>query len=187
MREVLDRCEELRAATDGYFDARVARHGRLDPSGLVKGWAVERAGSIADDLGWRNYAISAGGDIRLRGGALPAQAWRVGIQHPTEPHQVAAVLVGDDLAIATSGAYLRGEHIIDPHTRRPPRGVLSVTLTGRDLGTVDALATAAFAMGEAGPAWAAAQPDIQVLALMADGHSLRSPGFPSVALPDAAS
>ena len=32
----------------------------------------------------------------------------------------------------------RGEHVIDPHTRRPPIGVLSVTITGPDLATADA-------------------------------------------------
>jgi FAD:protein FMN transferase len=179
VREVLARCEELRASTGGYFDARVARAGKLDPSGLVKGWAVQRAASLADELGWRNYAINAGGDIRLRGGALPAERWRVGIQHPDHPREIATVVVGDDLAIATSGAYLRGEHIVDPHTERPPRGVLSITLTGADLGTVDAFATAASAMGEDGPAWAASQPGIEVLALMSDGSSLRSHGFPA--------
>src|SRR3954468_6303049 len=39
--EVLRRCMALERATDGYFSVRVA--GRLDPSGLVKGWAVDGA------------------------------------------------------------------------------------------------------------------------------------------------
>ena len=80
MRAVLERCAELREKTDGYFDARYA--GKLDPSGLVKGWAVDRAAAILDEGGVRNYAVSAGGDMRVRGGALPDPAWRIGIQHP---------------------------------------------------------------------------------------------------------
>ena len=64
---------------------------------------------------------------------------------------VAAVVEANDLAVATSGAYARGEHVLDPHTRRPPDGVLSVTITGPELATADAYATAAFAMGAAGP------------------------------------
>jgi len=181
VREVLALCEELREETKGYFDIRAERKDFVDPSGLVKGWSVDRAAVIGDELGWRNYAINAGGDIRLRGGALPAPVWRVGIQHPTERQQIAAVVVGDDLAVATSGAYARGEHVFDPHTRRPPEGVLSVTIAGPDLATADAFATAAFAMGLNGPAWTARLRGYGAMTLMADGRSLRTPGFPSVA------
>lgn len=177
VREVLARCDELRAETNGYFDVRAARDDYADPSGLVKGWSVERAATIANELGWRNYAINAGGDIRLRGGALPERVWRIGIQHPQHRRQIVAVVEGDDLAIATSGAYARGEHVFDPHTRRPPEGVLSVTVTGRDLATADAYATAAFAMGVRGPAWTARLRGYEAMTLLADGQSLRTPGF----------
>lgn len=177
VREVLARCDELRAETNGYFDVRAARDDYADPSGLVKGWSVERAATIANELGWRNYAINAGGDIRLRGGALPERVWRIGIQHPQHRQQIVAVVEGDDLAIATSGAYARGEHVFDPHTRRPPEGVLSVTVTGRDLATADAYATAAFAMGVRGPAWTARLRGYEAMTLLADGQSLRTPGF----------
>src|SRR4051794_14720403 len=44
VREVMARCERLRALTGGYFDARA--RGPLDPSGLVKGWSVDRAGGL---------------------------------------------------------------------------------------------------------------------------------------------
>jgi FAD:protein FMN transferase len=178
VRAILTRCEELRIETKGFFDARAAGTG-LDPSGLVKGWSVDQAAAIADELGWRNYAINAGGDMRLRGGALPAPVWRVGIQHPTQRDRIVAVVGGDDLAVATSGAYARGEHVIDPHTGRPPAGVLSVTITGPDLATADAYATAAFAMGVAGPAWTARLRGYEAMTLLADGRSLRTPGFPA--------
>jgi len=56
-------------------------------------------------------------------------------------------VITNDLAVATSGAYARGDHVLDPHTRRAPEGVLSVTITGPVLATADAYATAAFAMG----------------------------------------
>jgi thiamine biosynthesis lipoprotein len=177
VRDVLARCDELRAETDGYFDVRAAGDTAVDPSGLVKGWSVDRAAAIADELGWRNYAINAGGDIRLCGGALPAPVWRVGIQHPADRRQVVAVVAGDDLAVATSGAYARGDHVIDPHTRRPPQDVLSVTVTGGDLATADAYATAAFAMGRSGPAWTARLRGYEAMTLLADGRSLRTAGF----------
>ena len=180
VREVLDRCEELRVITDGYFDAgRVLEH-RIDPSGLVKGWAVDRAGDVLDEAGARNYSLNAGGDIRLRGAPLPEPRWRVGIQHPLERDKIAAVVTGNDVAVATSGAYARGEHVVDPHTGRAPSGVLSVTIVGPELSTADAYATAAFAMGEAGPGWTASLGLYEAMTILADGRVLLTPGFPSV-------
>ena len=177
VRTVLDRCAELRTETRGYFDERF--DGSLDPSGLVKGWAVDAAADILDASGMRNYAVSAGGDIRVRGGALPEPAWRIGIQHPLERAGVAAVVEATDLAIATSAAYARGEHVLDPHTRRPPHGVLSVTITGSDLTTADAYATAAFAMGAAGPHWTARLRGYEAMTIMSDHRVLSTPGFPA--------
>jgi thiamine biosynthesis lipoprotein len=180
VREVLDRCEELRVATDGYFDARAGADGALDPSGLVKGWAVDRAAALLDSAGLENYALSAGGDMVLRGGALPDAAWRVGIQHPLLNDQVAAVVEASDLAVATSGEYARGQHVFDPHTGLPPDGVLSVTVTGPDLATADAFATAAFAMGARGPHWTARLQGYEAMTMLTDERVLSTPGFPAV-------
>jgi FAD:protein FMN transferase len=170
VREVLERCDALRGETRGYFDAEVL--GQLDPSGLVKGWSVDRAAALLDEAGVQEYAINAGGDMRVRG------PWRVGIQHPTERQAVCAVLDAADMAIATSGAYARGDHVVDPHTGKPPTGVLSVTVTGPDLGTADAYATAAFAMGERGIHWTARLRGYEAMTVLADRRVLKTPGFP---------
>jgi thiamine biosynthesis lipoprotein len=179
VREVLDRCEALRIETDGYFDMRAATAEAIDPSGLVKGWAVDRAASILDEAGIQNYAVNVAGDMRLRGRAVPDPCWSVGIQHPLESGSIAAVVEANDLAVATSGAYARGDHVIDPHTRRPPAGVLSVTITGPELATADAYATAAFAMGEAGVHWTARLHGYEAMTILADERVLSTPGFPS--------
>jgi thiamine biosynthesis lipoprotein len=180
VRAVLARCEILRVATGGYFDVRAASPRALDPSGLVKGWAVDRAAVLLDEAGLRNYAINAGGDIRLRGAALPLAAWRVGIQHPLEHDKLAQVVEADELAIATSGGYARGAHVLDPHTRRAPTGILSVTITGPDLATADAYATAAFAMGAVRAIhWTARLRGYEALTILANGRVLSTPGFPS--------
>jgi len=165
--EVLTRCVALREQTGGYFDVRAG--GTLDPSGLVKGWAVAGA---ADRLGARRAFINAGGDIATRGGP-----WRVGIRHPLEHSRLAAVLEVSDLAVATSGEYERGRHVLDPHTGRPPDGLLSVTIVGPDLATADAYATAAFAMGAAGPAWTAALDEYDALCITSDHRVLSTPGM----------
>jgi FAD:protein FMN transferase len=178
VRAVAARCDELRAETDGFFDATFDGS-TFDPSGLVKGWSVDRAAAILDERGLRNYAVNAGGDIRLRGGALPEPGWQVGIQHPRVRSGVAAIVAGDDLAVATSGEYARGQHVLDPHTGAPPAGVLSVTITGPDLATADAYATAAFAMGgRRGPHWTARLRGYEAMTILEDGRVLSTPGFP---------
>jgi FAD:protein FMN transferase len=170
---VLGISEELRLQTSGYFDVRAASADAIDPSGLVKGWSVDRAAALLDDAGVREYAVNAGGDMRLRG------SWRIGIQHPLERGAVARVFETTDLAVATSGAYARGGHVLDPHTRRPPSGVLSVTVTGPDLATADAYATAAFAMGATGAvSWLTQLRGYEALTILADGRMLSTPGFP---------
>ena len=180
VRAVLERCEELCDETGGDFDVRAGIVHRLDPSGLVKDFPVDRAATLLDAAGATSYAVNAGGDIRLRGGALPERSWRIGIQHPLERDRVAAFVEMRDLAVATSGAYERGEHVIDPHTRRPPTGrVLSVTITGPDLATADAYATSAFAMGPRAAQWSAGLTGYEAMTILADGRVLLTPGFPT--------
>jgi thiamine biosynthesis lipoprotein len=179
VREILSRCDELRTETLGYFDARAAAAPAIDPSGLVKGWSVDRVSGLLTELGARNYAVNAGGDVIVRGRARPDDCWRVGIQHPTIADKVAAVVTANDLAVATSGAYARGDHVIDPHTRRPPEGVLSVTITGPELAVADAYATAAFAMGTQGPGWTARLRGYEAMTILSDGRVLSTPRFPA--------
>jgi thiamine biosynthesis lipoprotein len=170
VRDILDRCERLRAQTNGYFDACAG--GTLDPSGLVKGWAVDRAADLLEAAGVREYALNAGGDIRLRG------TWRVGIQHPRERQAIAAVVEATDLALATSGEYARGAHVLDPHTGAPPDGILSVTISGPDLATADAYATAALAMGASiAPHWLARLRGYGALLILGDERLLSTPSF----------
>jgi FAD:protein FMN transferase len=178
VRAILARCDALRGETGGYFDARAADGQVIDPSGLVKGWSVDRVAAILTGADVRNFVVSAGGDVITRGRGLPDTCWRVGIQHPRISDKVAKVVVARDLAIATSGAYARGDHVIDPHTRRPPSGVLSVTITGPELATADAYATAAFAMGPNGPAWTARLRGYEAMTILDDGRVLSTPNFP---------
>ena len=171
VRNVLRRCRELRDQTDGWFDVDAIG---LDPSGFVKGWAVDGAAAILDGTGSVDHAVNAGGDIRTRG------HWRIGIQHPLEPKAVAKIVEGDDLAVATSGAYERGDHVRDPRTGAAPTGILSVTVTGPDLGTADAYATAAYAMGPRRAIdWTARLRGYEALTILADGRVLATPGFPT--------
>jgi FAD:protein FMN transferase len=173
--EVLTACAALERATDGYFSVRAA--GRLDPSGYVKGWAVAGAATRLAETGATDFCINAGGDVVARGRPAPDRLWHVGIRHPEQPERLAAVLAVEDLAVATSGAYERGAHIVDPHTGRPPEGLLSVTVVGPDLAVADAYATAAFAMGAGGPAWTATLDGYDAMCITSDRRVLSTPGL----------
>lgn len=170
VREVLARCERLRGQTGGFFDARA--RGRLDPSGMVKGWAVDRAAALLERAGARRFCINAGGDVLVRGAG-----WRIGVRHPHRRDALAAVLTLGDAAVATSGAYERGAHIVDPHSGRAPEGVLSVTVVGPDLACADAYATAAFAMGAAGPEWTARLRGHEAMTILEGDEVLFTPGL----------
>jgi len=181
--EVLQLCDLVRRDSGGYFDIRTHRaDGGLDPSGLVKGWSLDKTGRILEDAGARNFCINGGGDIVARGEAAPGKPWRVGIRHPIEADKLATVLSVRDACVATSGAYERGEHVRDPFTGRAPTGVLSITVVGPTLTFADAYATAAFAMGPTGLAWVASRPGYEGCAVTADpdGSDARlvwTPGF----------
>lgn len=179
MRHVLDECARLWEVTGGYFDAYAT--GGLDPSGYVKGWAVQVASDRLVARGVANHCINAGGDLRLRGRNFSGRPWRTGIPHPDRPAQLAWVLESTDAAVATSGDYERGAHVVDPFTGRGVTSLRSVTVVGVDLGVADAYATAAMAMGPSGMRWLATVPDHRWAVITADGRAHRSPDLPLAA------
>lgn len=170
--EVLGLCEEYRIATGGAFDVRLPGRG-LDPCAVVKGWSVQRAAELLKAAGARDFVLNAGGDVVAGGGP-----WRVGVRHPEHADQVCAVLELTDGAVATSARYERGDHIIDGRTGRPVTGLLSLTVVADSLTVADSTATAAFAMGTEGIAWAAAREGCEVFAVDAGRTVFRTEGFP---------
>jgi FAD:protein FMN transferase len=178
VRQVLAACDHLATVTDGAFDARKHRpDGSVDPSGYVKGWALEEAGWLIDSAGGRNYWLNAGGDIVARGGSEDGGSWRVGIRHPDDPDRVAAVLRVRDRAVATSGAYERGEHILDPRSAQAPVELRSVTVVGPGLAFTDAYATAIYVMGVAGLRWLDGQTGYAALAITAGDRVVWTSGM----------
>jgi thiamine biosynthesis lipoprotein len=182
VRAVLRQAAELAEPTDGYFDLRAG--GRLDPSGYVKGWAVQLASDLLLARGAYDHCVNAGGDIRACGTtAVPGSAgmrrpWRIGIQDPWRQDVLRWVVAGDDLAVATSGTYARGSHVLDPHTGRPATELRSVTVIGPDLALADAYATAALAMGERAYAWLAGLAGFESAVIDARGRTWQSAGWP---------
>ncbi|MBT8225544.1 MAG: FAD:protein FMN transferase [Dactylosporangium sp.] len=179
LAEVLDACAGLWKTTDGYFD--VYATGRFDPSGYVKGWSAEVASARLAAAGSVNHFINAGGDVRVRGQAAPGVPWHIPVRHPWHHDGAFLMLAGTDLAVATSGTYERGFHVIDPRTGEPAQLLRSVTVTGPDLALADAYATTAVAMGEPGLGWLAGLAGYEVAVVTEDGRGFRSAGLPSVA------
>jgi thiamine biosynthesis lipoprotein len=175
LAEVLAIAERYRVATGGAFDVRPPGR-RLDPCAVVKGWAVQRAADQLTRAGVRRFCLNAGGDVVVAGGP-----WRVGVRHPEHADRVCAVLELADGAVATSGRYERGDHILDARTGRPATGLLGVTVVAPTLTEADAVATAAFALGPDGVAWAAGQEGCEVYAVDADHRVRRTAGLPLAA------
>ena len=148
---VLELCARAATATAGAFTAMP--HGRLDPTGLVKGWAVERASRLLEARGAVNHAVNGGGDVQLAGGATPGRPWVVGISDPGNRSRILSTVTGRNFAVATSGIAERGSHIRDPFTGRPAVALASATVVGDRLSLADAYATAAFVLGQQAIRW----------------------------------
>ncbi|HEY6592948.1 MAG TPA: FAD:protein FMN transferase [Asanoa sp.] len=179
VRTVLDLCEQARVRTDGYFDVHLPGPdgvARLDPSGLVKGWAAERAARHLAALRDDDHYVNAGGDIALRCGE-GRPPWRIGVEHPDRPGGLVGVVALTGGGIATSGTAHRGAHIVDPTTGHPATAVRAVTVVGPSLLWADVYATAAVARGLAGLDWLAAQDGFEALTVLPDGRVAATTGM----------
>jgi thiamine biosynthesis lipoprotein len=171
VREVLARCERVRAMTDGDFDHEPRRRtGRpqdpvLDVNALAKGWIIEEA-AMALRMTGAEFFVNAGGDV-LTTGRAGGRPWRVGVQHPVNRTAVLGTFEVAGAAIATSGTYERGAHI---RLAGAP-ALTSVTVVGPDLGEADALSPAVFASGQCPPRWwAGAGDEYGLLAITGDNR-----------------
>ena len=155
--------------SDGYFDIKTPA-GPLDPSGIVKGWAVLNAARRLAAAGVSSYFVDAGGDIASAGVSETGEPWRVGIRNPFDESKIVKVLVPRGAGVATSGSSVRGAHIYNPHRPDAPLDrIVSLTVIGPDVLEADRFATAAFAMGEAGIGFIERRPGLEGYAIDRDG------------------
>ena len=123
---------------------------RFDPTGLVKGWAVQRAGRELTGLPGVSWCINAGGDVLAgRHAHVPpsgadARPWRIGIEDPHDRTRIAQVVQLLDGGVATSGTAARGAHLVDPRTGAQIGRPGSTSVVGPDLLWADIWATALF-------------------------------------------
>lgn len=155
VKDVWNRCAFAREITEGAFDPW-AVEGGFDPSGLVKGWAADKCAEIMLESGAKHVQINAAGDLTLRGGHYDGEKiipWPIGVVNPENRQEIVQTFNIMDGAIATSGSYERGAHIVDPHTGLIAIGARSATVIGPDGGLTDALATALMVEGRDGAIW----------------------------------
>ena len=176
--EVLALGEEAEQLSEGAFSINLPSadgRRRLDPSGVVKGWAVQQAAKFLIALDDTDFCLSAGGDMVCHIASDERPAWRIGIEHPYDPRTLIAVVPVRSGAVATSGTAHRGAHLIDPRTGQPPSGVASVTVIEPSLTWADIDATAAYVHGRDAARWLQSQPIDSALIVWADGATTRLP------------
>ena len=148
MEKIMSLCEKTKKETEGYFDINIK--GLMDPSGLVKGYAILEGAKILRKRGYKNFFVEIAGDIQADGFSKKGEKWKIGIQNPFDSRQVIKIVQLSNMGIATSGTYIRAGHINNPKSGKPADEIAAITVIGPDVYEADRFATAAFAMGEKG-------------------------------------
>lgn len=181
MREIFALAEKTHRESSGFFDIR-RPDGLIDPSGVVKGWAIARAAEMLQERGIQNFFIDAGGDIQSYGVNAEGNDWTIGIRSPFNLDEIVKVVCPRGAGIATSGSYLRGNHIYDPFTKQNLEDVVSLTVIGPDVLEADRFATAAFAMGKKGISFIESTVGLEGYAIEKNGIATMTSGFDAYTL-----
>ena len=185
VRDVLSQCAYVRDLTEGVFDPWAVAGG-VDPSGLVKGWAADVAADMIVSHGYGNVSVNAAGDVTCRGYQSEGQPWVIGVRHPDDPYTIVTATEVLDGAIATSGEYERGKHILDPRTGEHQVALRSATVVGDDGGLADALATALLITGTDGVRWFAGMPEWSGYLIDGEVAHFFGPAFAPSSMPETA-
>lgn len=177
MREVFALAKETAEKTAGFF-AIYTPDGALDPSGLVKGWAIQKAAEFLRAEGYTDFYIEIAGDIQADGQNAEGEEWTIGIRNPFNRDEIVKAVHAGGKGIATSGTYARGAHIYDPHRKQAVEdSLVSLTVIGPDVYEADRMATAAFAMGPDGLLFLEELPGFEAYGISSDGTAALTSGF----------
>lgn len=132
--------------TDSIFTPYFA--GRFDPTGLVKGWAIEQVFDqylkpLLKDPKIEAVSLNGGGDMKLATAPNSDFRWGIGIENPDDLKQIIATYYLKNGSVATSGNSKRGEHIIRMHENE----VKQVTVVSNSLVDADVWATVGISAG----------------------------------------
>jgi thiamine biosynthesis lipoprotein len=151
MKNILNLAEDIKKMTIGYFNI-VTADGKINPSGIVKGWAIQQAINILIKKGFENFYLEVGGDVQICGKNSQNKAWQIGVRNPFNLSEIVKnITLANNEGVATSGTYIRGEHIYNPlENYKPITDIVSLTVVGPNIYQADCMATAGFAMGKNG-------------------------------------
>ncbi|MCL4338311.1 FAD:protein FMN transferase [Patescibacteria group bacterium] len=183
MKLIMSLCQKTKQETKGYFDIHIGS--KIDPSGIVKGYAIKKGADMLQDKGYRNFFVEIGGDIQIHGYSNACTEsllkvgtkWKVGLQNPFNKKEIIKVLYLTDKGIATSGNYIRGKHIYNPIRAKAADEIVSISVVGPDVYEADRFATAAFAMGEKGIEFIATLPGFEAYMVTKDKRAVFTRGF----------
>jgi len=176
LRAIFDEAARTKRETLGYFDIQQPGGG-IDPSGLVKGLAIQQAVELLQTRGLTDFQIDVGGDIALASPTEGATPWQIGIRNPFNKDEIVKVVSLANGGIATSGTAERGNHIYDPHTAQAATAIASITVVGPTIYDADRFATAAFAMGKSGAGFIESLPLFEAYAIDHAGIATMTSGF----------
>lgn len=173
---ILSLAEQTKRQTNGYFD--IKKDSLVDPSGIVKGWAIYQAALILKEKAVHNFYLDVGGDIQVLGKNKNWENWKIGIRNPFNRFENVKILSITDKGVATSGTYIRGNHIYNPfHLDKIISDIVSLTVVGPDIYEADRFATAAFAMGKEGINFIESLPDLEGYMIDKDGKATYTSDF----------
>lgn len=177
MQDVFALAEQTKKESHGYFDV-LKPDGVMDPSGIVKGWAIHNAAKLVESLGYQNYFLDVAGDIQSKGVDESGNEWSIGIRNPFNRETLVKVIYPKGKGVATSGTYIRGQHIYNPHEpQQTLDDVVSLTVVGPDVYEADRFATAAFAMGRGGIVFIEQLPEFEGYSIDSKGIATETSGF----------
>ncbi len=145
---------------------------RLDLSGIAKGYAVDTLAALLRKRGCGHFLVEIGGELVGCGLKPDGDPWWVDLETPSgeiPPLRIAL----HQLAVATSGDYVRGRHTIDPRSAMPVEHAMAVSVLHRSAMLADAWATALSVMPPAAMHELAIGENLAVRALHREGESIK--------------
>lgn len=177
MQEIFRLSEKTKHETEGFFDIHT-KNGTIDPSGMVKGWAIWQATTLIAKKRFKNFYVNAGGDVQVAGKNKTGEKWKIGIKNPFNEKEIVKVVCLCREGIATSGTYIRGQHVYNPHQPQSfLTNIVSFTVIGPNVLEADRFATACLAMQEKGIYFLEKQKNLEGYMIDRKGIATETSGF----------